>query len=85
MLDAALARGYAAGAVFVSGSQIGKYVLDKKLGQGGFGFVFSAYDATLDRHVALKFLRAEHATDREVVHRFLNEARSAAKIVHPAK
>jgi serine/threonine-protein kinase len=68
---------------FASGSQIGKYVLGRKLGQGGYGFVFAAHDAGLDREVALKFLHAEHTSTPEIARRFLQEARSAAKIAHP--
>jgi len=62
---------------------IGKYELGKKLGQGGFGLVFVARDTGLDRDVALKFLHPEHTASAEILRRFLQEARSAAKIVHP--
>ena len=65
------------------GSQIGKYVLGKKLGQGGFGVVFRARDASLDREVALKFLHPEHSATPQILQRFLQEARSAARIQHP--
>ena len=65
------------------GTEIGKYVLGRKLGQGGFGVVFSAHDASLDREVALKFLHAEHTATPQMLQRFLQEARSAAKIAHP--
>src|SRR5215467_9788322 len=66
-----------------SGAQIGKYRLGKKLGQGGFGVVFLAQDTSLDREVALKFLNPEHTTSAQILQRFLQEARSAAKISHP--
>src|SRR5204862_5505249 len=65
------------------GKRIGKYELRRKLGEGGFGFVFVANDTSLDREVALKFLRAEHTANVEILRRFLQEARLAAKIVHP--
>jgi serine/threonine-protein kinase len=68
---------------FATGSHFGKYVLGRRLGQGGFGDVFAAHDASLDREVALKFLKPEHTRTPEIVKRFLQEARSAAKIVHP--
>ena len=68
---------------FVTGMQIGKYELGKKLGQGGFGLVMVARDTNLDREVALKFLHAEYTANPDILRRFLQEARSAAKIVHP--
>ena len=63
--------------------QIGRYQLGKKLGSGGFGVVFRAHDTSLDREVALKFLHAEHTATPQMLGRFLQEARSAAKIAHP--
>jgi serine/threonine protein kinase len=66
-----------------AGQQIGKYLLGRKLGEGGFGVVFLAQDTSLDREVALKFLNPEHTTTPQIVQRFLREARSAAKIAHP--
>ncbi len=65
------------------GLQIGKYLLGRKLGQGGFGVVFLAHDSSLDREVALKFLNPEHTASPQILQRFLQEARSAAKIAHP--
>ena len=68
---------------FTTGMRIGKYELGRKLGQGGFGLVFVARDTGLDRDVALKFLHPEHTASAEILRRFLQEARSAAKIAHP--
>jgi serine/threonine-protein kinase len=65
------------------GLQLGKYLLGRKLGQGGFGVVFLAQDSSLDREVALKFLNPEHTASPQILQRFLQEARSAAKIAHP--
>jgi serine/threonine protein kinase len=62
---------------------VGRYLLGKKLGSGGFGVVFRAHDTSLDREVALKFLHAEHTATPQMLSRFLQEARSAAKIAHP--
>jgi len=65
-----------------TGMTIGKYELGNKLGQGGFGSVFVARDTSLEREVAIKLLHAEHMASTEVFRRFLQEARSAAKVVH---
>ena len=65
------------------GLRIGRYDVLTKLGQGGFGIIYVGRDTELDRDVALKFLRPEHVTRPDVVMRFLQEARSAAKINHP--
>ena len=61
----------------------GRYQLLPKLGKGGMGEVFLAYDSVLDRKVALKFL-AEHLQDDPIARsRFVREARAAASIDHP--
>lgn len=57
----------------------GRYELISKLGTGGMGDVYKAYDPNLKRHVALKILRYE---DPEVLTRFLREARAQAKVEH---
>jgi serine/threonine-protein kinase len=66
-----------------SGIRVGKYVVGPKLGQGGFGILHAARDTDLDREIAIKFLRPEHAFRPSVVQRFLQEARAAARINHP--
>ncbi|MGE5184952.1 MAG: serine/threonine-protein kinase [Acidobacteriota bacterium] len=66
-----------------SGVRVGKYVVGRKLGQGGFGILHAARDTELDRDVAIKFLRPEHVFKPTVVQRFLQEARAAARINHP--
>jgi len=45
--------------------------------------VYLAYDKVLDRHVAIKLLKARYAQDEEFVERFRREARSAAALVNP--
>ena len=69
--------------VFSFGLRIGKYEVQNKLGQGGYGIVYSARDTELGRDVALKFLKPEYVARPQVVQRFLQEARAVAKIVHP--
>lgn len=58
----------------------GKYVLLERIGGGGMGEVFRAWDRTLSRVVALKRLRN---LDPEAMARFQREARLAAGLSHP--
>ncbi len=58
------------------------FVLDKVLGRGGMGEVWSARDLELDRPVALKFLRA-HATSEMDAARIVCEAQAASALNHP--
>ncbi len=44
--------------------------------------VYLAYDKVLDRHVAIKLLKARYARDEEFVERFRREAKSAAALVN---
>lgn len=61
----------------------GKYQLEQILGQGGMGVVWSARNIALDTPVALKLLST--GLDKpELRERLLIEARSAAKLAHPA-
>jgi eukaryotic-like serine/threonine-protein kinase len=58
----------------------GRFRLEEMLGAGGMGQVYRAYDPTLRRSVALKFLRGDAP---EAVSRFLGEARAQARLSHP--
>ena len=60
-----------------------RYRLDRRLGRGGFGTVYAAFDAALDRPVAVKMIRDDLLTDPDVARRFQREARLAAAFVHP--
>lgn len=60
-----------------------RYVLDSLLGEGGVGRVYLARDRLLDRHVALKALRPNLASNRNVEQRFVGEARITARLTHP--
>ncbi|HYT04327.1 MAG TPA: protein kinase, partial [Gemmatimonadales bacterium] len=53
------------------------------LGKGGMGQVFLAHDLTLEREVAIKVLPPDVAQDDQVVRRFQQEAKTAAKLDHP--
>jgi hypothetical protein len=61
---------------------LGRFQLRERLGDGGFGQVFRAYDPRLDRDVAVKVLKQPNPTDR-VMERFFREARAVARLDHP--
>lgn len=66
---------------YASGN-IAHFELVTKLGTGGFGSVWKAYDTKLDRHVAVKVPRAGQL-DPIQTEQFLREARAAAQLQHP--
>ena len=61
---------------------IGRYELREELGAGGFATVYRAYDATLDREVALKVLHSHLARDTAIRERFVREGRALARVRH---
>ncbi len=63
--------------------RIGPYRLERKLGTGGMGVVYAAWDERLERRVALKQIRPEVAGDL-LRRRFRREARAVAQLDHPA-
>ena len=61
---------------------VDRYLIERKLGEGGMGSVYLARHQALDKPVALKLLHAEYARKPDLVERFLQEARAASKIRH---
>lgn len=66
-----------------SPSQIGRFQIERRIGEGGFGVVFLARDPHLDRRVALKLPRPELLISQSWRSRFLREAEAAALLEHP--
>jgi eukaryotic-like serine/threonine-protein kinase len=61
----------------------GRYEIERTLGGGGMAVVYLARDGELERSVALKVLADNLADDAELRHRFVREARLAARLSHP--
>jgi hypothetical protein len=67
--------------------KIGKYEIIDLLGKGAMGIVYKALDPDIGREVAIKTIRFDLISDDdekdELMLRFIREARSAGKLVHP--
>ncbi len=59
-----------------------RYRVEGKLGEGGMGSVYKAYDLELDRMVALKVIRPELMANAEILQRFKQELLLASRISH---
>ena len=86
-LDPTLTASDAAGSALSTGATtgerraaLGRYVVLERLGSGGMGVVYSAYDPELDRKLAVKVLRPELSGAGT---RLLREARAMARLSHP--
>ena len=64
------------------GSTVDRYVVLDRVGEGGMGVVYAAYDPKLDRKVALKFLNRPDPEHGEWT-RLLREAQAMARLAHP--
>ena len=63
-------------------ARIGRYAIERKLGEGGMGVVYAARDDRLERTIAVKTLSAL-ANDETARQRLWREARAAASVNHP--
>jgi tRNA A-37 threonylcarbamoyl transferase component Bud32 len=61
----------------------GDYVLQRLIGAGGTGKVYCAWQRSLERRVAIKFLRKSLMRQPEAVERFIAEAKTIARLQHP--
>jgi hypothetical protein len=62
----------------------GKYRLDEKIGEGGFGIVFRSTHLALTRPIAVKVFKPRHGNDNaEAIERFKREGISISRLSHP--
>ncbi|TMQ20433.1 MAG: hypothetical protein E6J90_16190, partial [Deltaproteobacteria bacterium] len=67
----------------LSGRKIGEFVLREKIGEGGFGAVYSCEQPLLGREAVIKVLHRRLRRSDTIVQRFLREARLASRLDHP--
>lgn len=70
----------------LTGKMIGKYSVKSRHKWGGVASVYRAYDAELDRDVAIKLIQIDNFPPDlkpEILERFFKEAKVLAKLVHP--
>jgi serine/threonine-protein kinase len=60
-----------------------RYLIEAKIGEGGFGAVYRATQTQMNRKVALKVLHAKMARDQQVVGRFKREAQASSLLRAP--
>jgi eukaryotic-like serine/threonine-protein kinase len=60
----------------------GRYFIRRQIARGGMGAVYEAEHVGLDKRVAVKFILDRFGDDREALHRFHREARTASRIGH---
>lgn len=60
-----------------------RYRIDARIGEGGMGVVYRAYQGDLERLVAIKLPRKSRAFDRAHLQRFAREAQVLSRLLHP--
>ena len=65
------------------GKTLKRYRILKLIGGGGMGAVYKAHDITLNRDVAIKVMHSQFVQKADFRERFLQEARTAAKVDYP--
>ncbi|MEM6995691.1 MAG: serine/threonine-protein kinase, partial [Myxococcota bacterium] len=67
----------------VPAPRIGRFEIRERLGAGGMGEVYGAYDPDEDREVAVKVLASDRAADGAALGRMQREARALQRLRHP--
>ena len=65
------------------GQEIGTYRVVQKIGEGGFGAVYTAEDTAIGRQVVLKVLTTDVAGNQDMLQRFQREVEMIARLEHP--
>ena len=65
------------------GTRLGHYTLQSRIGKGGMGEVYLAFDTRLGRSVAIKVLPPAAAGREQTLRRFIQEAKTASSLNHP--
>ncbi len=64
--------------------RIGRYEVLGRIGSGGMGVIYSAYDSALGRKLAVKLLNPSGGRRQDARNRLLREAQALARLSHPA-
>lgn len=67
----------------LSGRSIKGFELGERIGEGGYGAVYRAVQATVERDVAIKIILPKYANQPEFIRRFEAEAQLVARLEHP--
>jgi serine/threonine-protein kinase len=65
-----------------AGQQVGEYVVERKLGEGGMAMVYAGVHPLIGKRVAIKVLSPSLASEPDIVRRFIDEARAVNTIGH---
>ena len=66
-----------------TGKRLGAYQLIEQIGQGGMATIYKSYQPSMDRYVAVKVLPSHFTQDETFSARFMQEARTLARLEHP--
>ena len=66
-----------------AGGKLGRYEIRSKIGEGGMGEVYRAFDPKINREVAIKVLPKALSDDKDRLARFEQEAQAAGALNHP--
>ena len=82
-LEYAAPRPTASRSAIAAGTQIGEYVVERRVARGGMGAIYAARHPVLGRPAAIKVIHPELTGDRQLLERFVREAQAVSLIRHP--